>query len=67
MEHQIFDLRALFKEKVIRAFLEGYFQGITPNPCALCNRLFKFGIVLELVKSNLKAHYYATGHYVRKT
>lgn len=66
IEHQIFDLRALFKERVIKAFLEGYLQGITPNPCALCNRLFKFGIVPELVKANLKAHYYATGHYVRK-
>ncbi len=64
--HFTIDLRKTFKEKIIETFLQGYSQGKTPNPCALCNRIIKFGIVFELVKKDLGAELYATGHYVRK-
>lgn len=64
--HTIIDLRETFKKEIIVAFLQGYSQGKTPNPCALCNRIIKFGIVAEFVKRDFGAEFYATGHYVRK-
>jgi tRNA-specific 2-thiouridylase len=64
--HLTIDLRKTFKEKIIDAFLKGYSQGKTPNPCALCNRSIKFGRVAELVRGEFGAEFYATGHYVRK-
>ncbi len=54
-----------FKTNVVDFFVEGYGQGITPNPCIECNRTIKFGLFLEKMKS-LGADYIATGHYARK-
>lgn len=64
IEHIVFDLREVFKERVINYFLESYKKGLTPNPCALCNRLIKFGLIPELIEKNLSATFLATGHYV---
>ncbi|MCF6200715.1 MAG: tRNA 2-thiouridine(34) synthase MnmA [Hydrogenimonas sp.] len=58
------DLSKEFDEKVYRPFVEGYKEGITPNPCAKCNRLIKFGKMMEYADS-IGADYLATGHYVR--
>lgn len=66
ISHTIIDLREIFKKEIMRAFLQSYSQGKTPNPCALCNRIIKFGVVAELVKGDFGAEFYATGHYVRK-
>lgn len=66
IEHYLIDLREVFKEKIINYFINSYGEGITPNPCALCNRLIKFGIIPEIVERNYGASYYATGHYVEK-
>lgn len=64
IDHVVFDLRKVFKEKVIKYFIELYKKGLTPNPCAICNRLIKFGLVTELMEKELAASYLATGHYV---
>jgi len=53
-----------FKEKVVDFFVDGYAQGITPNPCIECNRTIKFGLFLQKMKE-LGADYIATGHYAR--
>ncbi len=58
------DLSKDFDEAVYRPFIEGYKQGLTPNPCANCNRLIKFGKMMEHARS-IGADYLATGHYVR--
>ncbi|MFH1036546.1 MAG: tRNA 2-thiouridine(34) synthase MnmA [Patescibacteria group bacterium] len=61
----VLDLRREFNQKVIRCFLDDYRQGITPNPCVVCNEQIKFGLLLEKA-SRLKADYIGTGHYARK-
>ncbi len=60
----VLDLTKEFEEAVYRPFVEGYRQGLTPNPCAVCNRLIKFGKMAEFADS-VGADYLATGHYVR--
>ncbi len=53
-----------FKTHVVDFFLDGYARGITPNPCLQCNRLVKFGTLLDKARA-LGADYLATGHYAR--
>jgi tRNA-specific 2-thiouridylase len=60
------NLEEQFKSEIISYFLEGYKQGVTPNPCVKCNNLIKFGELLRRVK-DLDADFLATGHYVRLT
>ncbi len=45
-------------------FVSEYLAGRTPNPCALCNRILKFGRLIELAIA-LGGEFFATGHYVR--
>ncbi len=60
----ILDLKQEFEQLIIRPFINAYMSGLTPNPCALCNRKIKFGLIFDHVKS-LGAEYLATGHYAR--
>ena len=53
-----------FKEQVMDYFVEGYSKGLTPNPCVVCNRQIKCGILMEKAKA-LGARWLATGHYAR--
>ncbi len=49
---------------LIDYFLEEYAAGNTPNPCIMCNKLIKFGELLDYVRK-LGFVYLATGHYAR--
>ncbi|MCW5204148.1 tRNA 2-thiouridine(34) synthase MnmA [Desulfobulbus sp. US2] len=51
-----------FKKRIIAYFTDSYCQGRTPNPCVVCNREIKFGLLTEamLAQGMDKA---ATGHY----
>jgi len=60
----VFDFRKEFKKKIINNFLEEYKKRITPNPCVVCNKEIKFGLLLEKALK-LGADYVATGHYAR--
>lgn len=60
----IVDLEEEFKKNVVDPFLEGYKNGLTPNPCINCNRTMKFGKLLELA-DQLECEKMATGHYAR--
>ncbi len=62
----VIDARDIFKRHVVDTFIEGYVQGITPNPCLACNRHIRFGYLLEEALSR-RAAYLATGHYARIT
>ncbi len=64
IEMRIIDLHEEFKRDVISEFIEGYLSGITPNPCALCNRRIKFS-VLRKIASETNSDFLATGHYSR--
>ncbi len=58
------DVRDRFREIVVQAFLDGYAGGITPNPCIFCNRLIRWGYLLEAAQA-MGAEKMATGHYAR--
>jgi len=60
--HIVVNLIKPFKEKVIEPFCLDYIKGRTPNPCIECNKLIKFGFLLEKAKI-LGANFLATGHY----
>jgi tRNA-specific 2-thiouridylase len=62
--HLIVDLRKEFQRKIIGYFVEEYKRGRTPNPCALCNRDFKFHYLLKKA-DEIGAEFVATGHYAR--
>lgn len=51
-----------FKKEVVDYFLSEYKKGDTPNPCVVCNREIKFGL---LIKKSIAmgANFIATGHY----
>ncbi|MBI2626962.1 MAG: tRNA 2-thiouridine(34) synthase MnmA [Parcubacteria group bacterium] len=56
------DLSNEYEKKVTNYMINGYRQGLTPNPDVMCNKHIKFGAFL---KKALKegADYIATGHY----
>lgn len=63
----VIDLSKEFKEIILHYVTEEYLSGRTPNPCILCNRTIKLGILLDkAIEKGLKFDYIATGHYVRK-
>ena len=49
--HYVIDAGKLFKKEIINYFINSYLKGLTPNPCAYCNRLVKFGFFLEKTRS----------------
>lgn len=62
--YHIVDLREKFKKDVIDYFIREYQRGNTPNPCIVCNKQIKFGVMLEEAEK-LGAYYLATGHYAK--
>jgi tRNA-specific 2-thiouridylase len=60
----VFDLSSLFREKVMDSFVCSYEQGLTPNPCVVCNRHLKFGAFLDIARE-MGCDYVVTGHYAR--
>jgi len=58
------DLSKEFKKKIIDYFISEYEKGRTPNPCVMCNKEIKFGILIDKVLE-MGADYIATGHYVK--
>ncbi len=57
------DLEAQFREAVMAPFASGYGRGLTPNPCVLCNRRIKFGLLLQEARREQPEAILATGHY----
>lgn len=60
----VFDFSQVFRDTVIRDFIENYEVGRTPNPCVECNRSIKFGALLQRALT-LHGDFLATGHYAR--
>ena len=64
LEHHIIDYRDIFKKEVIDKFISDYNNGLTPNPCILCNKNIKLKFLYEnMIKYD--ADFFATGHYAR--
>jgi len=64
IQHYVLNVMDRFMHEVVGPFTDAYAAGRTPNPCIYCNRLFKFGTVLERALQ-LGCSHMATGHYVR--
>lgn len=64
IEHHILDVRDEFKSSIIKGFIDEYLKGNTPNPCVMCNRLFKWHYLLQEA-DRLGCSWVATGHYAR--
>ncbi len=60
----ILDCREAFRAAVIQDFVCSYELGKTPNPCIVCNRYLKFGLLLEAALAR-DCEYIVTGHYAR--
>jgi len=58
----VFNFEREFKKRVVDYFLKETKAGRTPNPCVVCNKEIKFGLLIEKALK-LGADYIATGHY----
>ncbi len=58
------DVQERFREVVVQSFIDGYVEGVTPNPCILCNRQIRWGFLRERAQA-FGADFFATGHYAR--
>ena len=63
IEHYVYDVSMLFRNKVIDYFEKSYRTGQTPNPCIMCNKFIKWGELFDFAFETLGADVYATGHY----
>ena len=64
IDFEIVNLVNEYREHVVHYLVEGYKNGITPNPDIMCNCRMKFGIFQEYaLRQGFDA--LATGHYVR--
>ena len=62
----VLDVRDKFRNIIIQQFANEYSNGRTPNPCVLCNKVFKFGFLADELQK-IDADYISTGHYVNST
>ena len=54
----------LFKKNVIDPFIDSYLNGLTPNPCTVCNQTVKFAELFKLA-DKFGCDKIATGHYAQ--
>ncbi len=62
--HHVLDLQQTFDHSVIERFVNAYQEGLTPNPCIICNRHIKFGALLDAAL-DMGCDCIATGHYAK--
>ncbi len=62
ISHETVDISREFEEKVKEYFVRTYEEGGTPNPCVICNREIKFGLLLKYAEER-GFDGVATGHY----
>jgi len=61
--HYVASAEELFRERVVKPFVQSYLSGRTPVPCVACNEEVKFRFLLDRARA-LGARL-ATGHYAR--
>ncbi|MCR4391387.1 MAG: tRNA 2-thiouridine(34) synthase MnmA [Candidatus Acetothermia bacterium] len=62
--HEVVHAEAAFRRLVVEPTLAAYRRGLTPNPCALCNREVRFALlVAEADRRGIP--FVATGHHAR--
>ena len=61
---EVLDLSQEFNKRVVAYFIESHEKGLTPNPCFVCNRQIKWGLLMDYVLGK-EIHWLASGHYAR--
>ena len=64
LEHRVVEAAGPFEERVLGPVAQAYAEGLTPNPCALCNARVKLPMLWEAARE-LGCEALATGHYAR--
>jgi len=64
LPHVTLDLRDAFRAIVVQSFVDGYAEGLTPNPCMRCNGRFRFDALVDFTE-RAGADVLWTGHYAR--
>ena len=62
---EVVNLMDEYRRRVVDHLIQGYEEGITPNPDVACNREMKFGVLWDWAKTR-GFEAIATGHYARK-
>jgi tRNA-specific 2-thiouridylase len=65
LDFQVVNLMRDYRERIVQYLLDGYAQGLTPNPDVRCNREIKFGVFAAWARDQGYGAI-ATGHYARK-
>ncbi|MDR2778801.1 MAG: tRNA 2-thiouridine(34) synthase MnmA [Puniceicoccales bacterium] len=61
---EIINMISQYRTLIVEELVEGYRNGITPNPDVLCNARIKFGMLKQYARAN-GFEKFATGHYCR--
>ncbi len=64
IDFRLYDFQKEYKQRVVDYMIEGYRQGLTPNPDIMCNQEVKFKLFLDAARDD-GADMIATGHYAR--
>jgi tRNA-specific 2-thiouridylase len=64
IKHLVLNAQEVFTNEVVNPFLKEYLGGRTPSPCVLCNKMVKFGFLLNRAVQ-FECDAIATGHYAR--
>jgi tRNA-specific 2-thiouridylase len=64
IDHHVFNFTDDFDASVVGPYVADHAAGRTPNPCIECNRVIKFGLLLERAR-RLGFEALATGHHAR--
>ena len=65
IEFRVIDLIDSYRQRIVDYLIEGYREGITPNPDVWCNREMKFGVFLDYALGQ-GFERVGTGHYARR-
>ena len=65
IEFRVFDCSEEYERSVLDYFRDERAAGRTPNPCVVCNRRLKFGLLPEAAARQVDFERFATGHYAR--
>lgn len=62
--YHTFNCLSDFERYVTKPFVQDYINGITPNPCVICNKSVKWDSMMNKLKV-FGAEFIATGHYAK--
>lgn len=62
---EVCDCSEEYEREIVGYFRSERAAGRTPNPCVVCNRRMKFGLLPRLAAKRIDFDRFATGHYAR--